>query len=95
MKRLQTGYRVEDIRGRTVGNVSAIGECCFQVARPMETISLVQESIFDVQDRLVTLVCDDGQCLRYACPIHGSSSADAMPSHSSASETADIGQLGR
>ncbi|MEO8539390.1 MAG: hypothetical protein ABI577_06575 [bacterium] len=70
MKRLESGFRVEDVRGQTVGTVTDVRECCFEVASDAQPLFLVQSAIFDVQERLVSLVCDKPNCKRYGCPIH-------------------------
>ncbi len=55
-----------------MGTVTGLLGDCFQVKRerPPRTWNLTQESIFNVIDGEVTLVCDAEELERYPCPIH-------------------------
>lgn len=71
MKRLTVGMVVRDIRGLSVGNVHEIQQCCFAVKRDDRSIlNLSADSVFNVEDSQVSLMCDRDESARYACPNH-------------------------
>lgn len=73
MQRLHPGMAVFGIRGRRVGKVGTIYDDCFEVVREKADggpICLTPESIFTVEARDVTLVCEKTDVERYRCPQH-------------------------
>ena len=59
---------VRDVRGRGVGAVAALNDCCIQVRGT--GLAIQREGILGADQFGFELVCDYDQVQRYACPIH-------------------------
>jgi hypothetical protein len=71
MQRMRLGLRVFDVRDLSVGDVTALLGCCFEVRGESGKFNLTQPSIFNVTDSAVMLICNQTELRRYACLIHG------------------------
>jgi hypothetical protein len=68
---MKLGLRVFDVRDLSVGNVTALVACCFEVRGDLRKLDLTQPSVFNATDPAVMLICNRTEAPRYAaCPIH-------------------------
>jgi hypothetical protein len=63
-------YAVDDAR---LGEISTVNDCCFVVSQRGRQLALRHDSVFNVVDNKVTLICMPAEAARYTCKAHCSS----------------------
>ncbi len=67
MTSISLGTPIRDVRGRTLGAVRAVNNCCIQST---DGASIRRDAILDVQQFAIELICDGDQLSRYSCGMH-------------------------
>jgi hypothetical protein len=70
VNQLKSGLTVFSINDRPMGSVASVMACCFGVEDANRQIYLRTESVFNVDDFRVTLMCQPADVVRYSCGMH-------------------------